>query len=406
MFIVPIIIKAQVFFLYSHAFAHKMNKATLYLLIVLIMLPQIVETIYSPALPSLAQAFNVAPHAIAQTLSLYFVGFAFGVLLWGILSDYIGRKPVLLLGLMLYSLASCAMLYVENFYLLLLLRCCTGFAIAVGSVITQTMFRDQLSPAQMIPIFSIVGVFIAISPSIGLFLGGVLTQWHGYVAVFYFLAISSGLLCIVTAVLSTETLSQKPTPPPIVKVVKQLLSDRKVIGYAALITGYNLLIFSYYLKSPFLFVQHPTALTWLPYTGILFSIGALLGVMLNRYCLNHTQLKWVQLNSKQLLLMSALICLAASGLSFKLANSAYFFVPMILLMLAYSMAIPILLAQALSHYVNYKGIAGAVLGFIYYIAIGLLLEALKWLPNLSLIFSSVSVALLLIMCLMLKKKCL
>lgn len=383
-----------------------MNKATLYLLIVLIMLPQIVETIYSPALPSLAKAFNVEPHAIAQTLSLYFVGFAFGVLLWGILSDYIGRKPLLLLGLILYSLASCAILYVENFYLLLLLRCCSGFAIAVGSVITQTMFRDQLTPTQMIPIFSIVGIFIAISPSIGLFLGGILTQWHGYVAVFYFLAISSGLLCIVTAVLSTETRNQQAQTPPLFSIIRRLLTDAKVLGYAALITGYNLLIFSYYLKSPFLFAQSPTALTWLPYTGILFSIGALLGVMLNRYCLNHAQLKWAQLNSKHLLLISVLICLAASSLSFKLANSAYFFVPMILMMLAYSMAIPILLAQALSDYVSDKGTAGAVLGFIYYIAIGLLLEALKWLPNLSLIFSSVSVALLLIICLMLKKKCL
>ena len=64
-----------------------MNKPPLWLLILLIMFPQLVETIYSPALPDIARFFQVSNERASQTLSVYFVAFAIGVALWGWLSD-------------------------------------------------------------------------------------------------------------------------------------------------------------------------------------------------------------------------------------------------------------------------------------------------------------------------------
>lgn len=367
-----------------------MNKTQVVVLILLIMLPQIVETIYSPALPHLAEAFKVSASQMSQILSLYFIGFAFGILLWGILSDYIGRKPVLILGLLLYSLCSFAMLYVHEFTLLLLLRMLSGLGLAVGSVITQTMFRDRFSAAQMMHLFAWIGICIAVSPSIGILIGTVLTASLGYRGVLYFLALSSALVLILSLRFTRETLVPTVSAQPklaLLAQIKNLICDPKVMSFAALITSYNLLIFSYYLRSAFLFAQQPTAAVWQPYTGILLSIGALLGVGFNHILSRrfHPQ------HANKILSFSAVICVLGSVLSACYANSSAFFAPMFLIMMAYSMAIPILLAFALSQYLQHKGLASAVLGFIYSIAIGLGLEALQSLADLGQTFLLLSV---------------
>ena len=59
------------------------HRPPLWLLTLLIMFPQLVETIYSPALPGIATSYHVSSERAAQTLSVYFVAFAVGVAMWG-----------------------------------------------------------------------------------------------------------------------------------------------------------------------------------------------------------------------------------------------------------------------------------------------------------------------------------
>ena len=80
-----------------------LGRAALVLVTALLMFPQIAETIYSPALTDISARFSVSAAQAAQTLSVYFIGFAVGVLLWGGFSDRYGRRPALLAGLGVYA---------------------------------------------------------------------------------------------------------------------------------------------------------------------------------------------------------------------------------------------------------------------------------------------------------------
>lgn len=82
------------------------TKPSLWLMLALLMFPQIVETIYSPALGAISQTFAVSYPQAAQTLSVYFLAFALGVAVWGIVADSWGRRPTMLLGLFIYGVAA------------------------------------------------------------------------------------------------------------------------------------------------------------------------------------------------------------------------------------------------------------------------------------------------------------
>lgn len=70
-----------------------MSPRLLSLTIALLMFPQVAQTLYSPALADLAQRFTLPASAASQAMSLYLLGFALGVLLWGRLADRVGRRP-------------------------------------------------------------------------------------------------------------------------------------------------------------------------------------------------------------------------------------------------------------------------------------------------------------------------
>ncbi len=82
----------------------KVSVPSLWLMIILIAFPQISETIYTPSLPDISKVLQVSNNTMQLTLSIYFAGFAVGVFCWGFLSDFIGRKPAMLWGIVTYNI--------------------------------------------------------------------------------------------------------------------------------------------------------------------------------------------------------------------------------------------------------------------------------------------------------------
>lgn len=192
----------------------------------LMMFPQIAETIYSPALPQIAQSFAVSPEHAGQTLSFYFLAFAIGVVVWGRLCDKLGRRPTMLIGLFLYMVASLIALISPNFEMLMLARMLAAFGAAVGSVGTQTMMRDMFDGKKLAQVFSIMGIALAVSPAIGMMAGSLLTSHFGYQGMFAGLAALAVLLLLWSAIQGLMKLQWDPGADHQVKLTAEWFERR------------------------------------------------------------------------------------------------------------------------------------------------------------------------------------
>ncbi|MDT3309335.1 multidrug effflux MFS transporter [Shewanella vaxholmensis] len=346
-------------------------KPPLGLVVLLMMFPQIMETIYSPALPNIAENFAVSVAGASQTLSVYFMAFAIGVFCWGRLADIIGRRKAMLAGLVCYAIGSVLALMVSDFSLLLMARVLSAFGAAVGSVITQTMMRDSYSGEELAKVFSVMGMSLGISPVIGLLLGSVLSAYWGYQGVFVALMVSAIVLLFLSVRSLPETKPAHTQKIAIGELAIKMLSDSGIIKNTLLVAAFNLMWFSYFSLAPFMFQAQGLSTLAFGTSGLLLGFGTFLGSYVNKIMLGrgHTGARLVRLASAIALVGGLGIWLIQS--IFIGLNNVYFLAPMLLIVIAYGIAIPNILSSALANYRAYAGSAGALFGLFYYILLGL-----------------------------------
>ncbi|AMW82816.1 Multidrug resistance protein D [Pseudomonas yamanorum] len=353
-----------------------MLKKLLVLAVALLMFPQIAQTLYSPALADIGQAFAVGPEAAGQTLSVYFLAFAFGVVVWGRLCDRFGRRPVMLAGLALYGVAMALALGVRSFNGLLLAQALAAFGAAVGSVVTQTVLRDRFSGAELAQVFSVVGIALAASPAIGLFTGAGLVQHFGYrgvLAGLLLLALTLWAWCLWAL---PETRPASLPTASLCGTLGLMLKDAALWRSVGLVAVFNIALFSYYSLGPFVFQRLGLSAEQFGYSGVLLALGSGLGAWLNKGLLKRGA------GSEQLVLAAGGVMLVGSVLVVLLQDRWLFVLPMLLVVMAFGMAIPNVLGAALTAYRDRLGTAGALFGLLYYLVIGAGLTLAAWLQQL------------------------
>ncbi|HHG3065312.1 TPA: multidrug effflux MFS transporter [Vibrio parahaemolyticus] len=372
------------------------TKPSIGLMVVMLMFPQIVETIYSPALGDIAQSFSVTYTQAAQTLSIYFTAFAIGVVLWGLLADKWGRRPTMLVGLLVYGLSALVAMQTDRFDVVMLARALSAFGIAVGSVVTQTMLRDSFSGEELGKVFGVMGIGISVSPVIGMLLGGQLTALGGqltalggYQTVFFTLFVMALGLFVYNVFKLPETQIQKQ-PLNMGSLLGRMLRDTQIWQSTLLVALYNIALFSYYQLGAFTFEALGFSSSEFGYSGVVLGLGTFVGSLLNKFLLGkgrtQTSLLWI-----------ASILLLAGGFGvFWAQTSIWFLVPMLLVVMAFGIAIPNVLSAALVDYKQQAGSAGAVFGLMYYLLIGSGLGLAGIIQNLGVVQTSCAVTVLLV----------
>ncbi len=161
---------------------------------------------YLPAFSGIMASLQASPAAMQQTLSAFLFGFALMNLFHGALADSFGRRPVVLWGMGLFTLASLGCALAQNVGTLVFFRALQGISCGAGVVVSRAIIRDMFPPAEAQRVMSQVTIYFGVAPAVAPMVGGLLFVHLGWHAIFWFLVGVGSLLWLATWRLLPETL--------------------------------------------------------------------------------------------------------------------------------------------------------------------------------------------------------
>jgi DHA1 family bicyclomycin/chloramphenicol resistance-like MFS transporter len=230
---------------------------------------------YLPGLPQLTSDFDAPASAGQLTLTACLLGLAVGQLVFGPLTDRLGRRPPLLVGLAVYLVASVACALAPNIWVLIGLRLVQGLSGSAGIVVARSVVRDLVSGVEAARLFSILMVVIGVAPIMAPILGGALlhvTSWRG---LFVILAAVDGCILFASARWLPETLPperRRRAGEPGVGFL-ELVRDRFFLAYSVVMGLAFAAMFSYIAGSTFV-LEDIHGLSPQVY-GVIFAVNAL-----------------------------------------------------------------------------------------------------------------------------------
>jgi MFS transporter, DHA1 family, multidrug resistance protein len=236
---------------------------------------------YLPAFSGIAKSLGATPVQMQQTLSAYLFGFAFMSLFHGALSDSLGRRPVILWGIAVFTLASAGCAVAQNIEQLVAFRALQGLSAGAGIVVSRAVIRDMFAPEDAQRMMAQVTIYFGVAPAVAPIVGGWLfvhANWH---SIFWFLTAVGVLLWLANWRFLPETLHLQDRQPfnvrNLVRGYVQLGGDPRFL-LMALASGVPFNgMFLYVLASPEFLGTHlglaPQQFFWL----FLLTISGIMG---------------------------------------------------------------------------------------------------------------------------------
>ena len=346
------------------------------LLYFLISLSTLTETIYSAALPEIAEQLKTEGGIAQLSTTVYYIGFAFGIFTLGRVSDIYGRRPVILFGISFYIISTFLISLSTNIEFFIMMRVFQAYGASVGSVIAQSMARDSYKGWELSYIYASVSMIMSVVPSIGSAIGGYIVEYYGHWKyVFRFLILLSGALLLIYIKFLPETNPNigAGRNNRFYYVLKTALKDKILLSFAFMVGAYNGVCFGFYIQAPFIFINR---LGMLPSDyGKLFlilSVANLSGGLLCKYLIkrfvNIYKIKAIGLCFSSIgcmgLLLGAYLVEPSSSLVF---ITLMVFIPMAIHLMGHALIVPMLLRNALEDYTKVTGAAGSIFGSLYYL---------------------------------------
>ncbi|MFJ9055915.1 Bcr/CflA family multidrug efflux MFS transporter [Streptomyces sp. NPDC102409] len=218
-------------------------------------LPPLSMDMYLPALPEVTDALHSPAATVQLTLTACLTGMALGQLVVGPMSDRWGRRTPLLLGMIVYVLATAICAVAPTTELLIGFRLLQGLAGAAGIVISRAVVRDLYDGDEMARFFSTLMLISGVAPVIAPVIGGQVLQFTDWRGIFVVLTLVGVLLTLVVWKWLHETL-----PPErrhtggvgdALRTMRGLLADRVFTGYMIAGSLAFAALFAYVSASPF-----------------------------------------------------------------------------------------------------------------------------------------------------------
>ncbi|MEJ2438463.1 MAG: multidrug effflux MFS transporter [Gammaproteobacteria bacterium] len=201
---------------------------SLWILVLMVSVGPFGDTEYTPSLPRIAHELGVSYGAVQQTMTVYLFGYALVQLIYGPLSDRFGRKPLMLVGALLFVFGSLVCFVSRSLDVLLLGRFIQGLGACAGAVLTSAAVRDSFPPAHIDQVYSRINAAFALAPAVGPVVGAFVDDHFGWHANMLVLLAMSALLLVCVLLFLPET---HPADRR-----RSLQPRRIVLGYRSLFT--------------------------------------------------------------------------------------------------------------------------------------------------------------------------
>jgi len=216
------------------------------------MLGYLAMDMYLPAFGAMGEQLNIGAGAVGASLSIFLAGFAVGQLLWGPLSDRLGRKPILLAGLSLFVLGCLGMFWVETAPQLLALRFMQAIGVCAAAVSWQALVIDRYPADKAHRVFASIMPLMSLSPALAPLLGAVVLNHFGWQAIFGVLLVVSLLLLVPTLFLRNMPKRLEHKGSPVRLGYGQLLTSRVFTGNVMIFAACSASFFAWLTASPFI----------------------------------------------------------------------------------------------------------------------------------------------------------
>ena len=328
--------------------------------------PFAVDT-YLPAFGGMQVALHATPIEMQQTLSAYLLAFGFMFLFHGALSDSFGRKPVIVVALAVFTLASVGAALASSVHALILWRMLQGVSTGAGIVVGRAMIRDLYQEEDAQRLMSMVTLFFALAPVIAPIIGGLLFEAFGWQSIFWFLAAVGLVLVVAGARLLRETLPEEHRhafhPRALMHGYREVGASRPFL-LLSIAAGCNFnAFFLYILSAPMFLSKHlglgPAEYSWLFIPSI---AGILVGSQLSGRAAG--KLSRAQTLRRAYAFMGVS---AAANLAYSLAFPPmlpWSVMPIFFYAIGSAMAMPTISLTTLDLFPTRRGMAASLQGFV------------------------------------------
>ena len=253
--------------------------------------------LYTPSLASLPKLLETSTTKVNLTMSLNIFAYGISTLLYGPLSERFGRRPILLCGLVGFTVSSLLCSVSQNVEELIIFRIIQGASSAVEGVIVFAIIRDIFKEDEQVRIIALYGIVTALAPVVAPIIGGYLIYYFGWRGIFFLLTVLGISVTIVTWIFFIESLQRKLSTLSFRIITEDyfyLLKNMEFVRYC-LITGASMgTIFAFISLAPFLFInKYGLSIQLFGYIQGFIISGHILGSLLARFLTKYISHKTI-----------------------------------------------------------------------------------------------------------------
>ncbi len=315
-----------------------------------------------PALPQLAQSFNISSGAGQQIIVLYFFAFGFSQLFYGPLSDGLGRRKIFLFGQTVFVAGSALAYFAATPNQLMAARILQGLGAGAPLIISRAVLSDTLKGHALAQAMASLGIATSAAVVVGPILGGVITTWFGWQSVFGVLTVYLAVTLAAGWLILSRNSANTLKAVSLASIGRQYMSFSQNLGLVSVAAHKWLLTFLLLITVAFLpfELQGKLGLSAAQYGYYLMlpSLGPIVGSVLIKMCLRVYSAQRLLAGFSLLILLAGLIFIWAPFTPFNLMLAYGLF------MLALGAMFPCVMQLVVAPYHQQAGAVNAYVGAI------------------------------------------